>query len=462
MTKPYPFQKEGVKLISKFNGRALLADEMGLGKTIQALVWMRLNKTYPTIVICPASLKYNWEKEALHHINLRSEILSGRTPLPNDEKFKTKHKLIIINYDILTDWLPYLQNLNPKLIICDEVHYLKNMKTNRSRAVRTLSKCKYMIALSGTPLTNRPSELFSVLKMLWPDKYNSFMGFAVKYCKPKKTYWGWTYKGAKNLHKLNEELLQNGMIRRRKKDVLDQLPDKTRSVVPLEINNRKEYKEAENDFISWLKKQSKLKAKKAEKAKQIVRMGYLKRLAAQLKLDQVIDWIDNFLEGSNEKLVVFAIHKTIISKLKDKYKKICLVLDGSTSIKTRHLAVEKFQRNKRSRLFILNIQVGGVGLNITAASNVAIIEIPWTPGELLQAEDRLHRIGQTKGVFCYYLVAQDTIEADLCKLVQDKQRDIETILDGNIQEKSLDIFDQLPLLIAKRKAMNNGKKSKKK
>tara|TARA_R110002020_G_scaffold12409_1_gene45461 strand:+ start:833 stop:2185 length:1353 start_codon:yes stop_codon:yes gene_type:complete len=441
MTKLYQYQKDGVRSLEKFNGRALLADEMGLGKTIQALWYFKRNQTSPIIVICPASLKWNWAREASVHIGERAEILEGRKP-PRKKVFK-QNPFVIINYEILGPWLDYLLELEPKLVVLDECQYVKNRRAKRTRHVKQLIKSvPHVLALSGTPLTNRPAELWTTLNMIRPDLFKSFMSYALEFCNAKRTPWGWEYKGAKNLEKLNGILTENCMVRRRKADVLKDLPAKSRHVVPVPLGNRKEYDEAEDDLILWLSKYSKRKANAASRAERLVKMGYLKRLAAELKIKAMTDWIDSFLEETDEKLVVFAIHKNIINALRERYPKAVLVT-GDVTGKKRQRAVDKFQRHKGTRLFIGNIQAAGVGLTLTASSTVLFAEIGWTPGEHVQAEDRIHRIGQTNPASCYYLIGVNTIEERLSRIIQEKQLVLSATLDGGTTNEQLDIFDQL-------------------
>jgi len=288
---------------------------MGLGKTIQALWYFKRNKKSPVVVICPASLKYNWAREAAVHIRERAEILEGTKP-PKKKVFK-QNPFVIINYEILGPWLDYLIDLDPQLVILDECQYIKNRRAKRTRYVKQLVKgVPHVLALSGTPLTNRPAELWTTLNIIRPDLFKSFMSYALEYCNARRTPWGWEYKGAKNLDKLHDILTENCMVRRRKVDVLKDLPAKSRHVVSVPLENRHEYDEAEEDLILWLSKYSKRKANNAARAERLVKMGYLKRLAATLKLKAVTDWIDRFLEETDEKLVVFAIHRDIIKSLR--------------------------------------------------------------------------------------------------------------------------------------------------
>lgn len=441
MTKLYDYQKRGVLRLEALKGRALLADEMGLGKTIQALYYHKRNKKGTTIVICPASLKWNWAREASVHIGEQAEIVEGKKP-PTMEGFN-QNRLIIINYEILGAWVAYLRKLKPSLIILDECHYIKNRKAKRTKAVRLLCKgVKEVIAMSGTPLTNRPAELFPILNLICPSKFRSFMPYAMRYCDAKKNPWGWDFKGAKNLKELHSKLTDLMMIRRKKKDVLKDLPEKSRSVITVPISNRKEYDEAEDDLIAWLSKTSVGAAKRAASAERLVRMGYLKRLAAELKIDSVVEWIKNFLEETNEKLVVFGIHKKVIERLKDEFPN-SVVLSGTTKAKDRQTVVDTFQNDKSTRLFIGNLQAAGVGITLTAASTILFAELGWTPSEHSQGEDRIHRIGQRNAAMCYYMIAGNTIEEKLSEIIQNKQSVLSATLDGEGTADDLTIFDQL-------------------
>lgn len=441
MTKLFDYQKDGVKQIEKFDGRVLLADEMGLGKTIQALYYHKRNKKGTTVVICPASVKYNWAREASIHIGEHAEILEGRKP-PTREVLQ-KNKFIILNYEIVGGWIEYLKKLKPDILILDECHYVKNRKAKRTKCVKQLAKlCPHVLALSGTPLTNRPSELWTVLNMICPKTFKSFMPYAMKYCDAKRNAWGWEFKGHKNLGELHDILRSTCMIRRKKKDVLKDLPEKSRYVIPVELLDRKEYDEAENDLISWLSKYSKQKASAAQRAERLVKMGYLKRLAGESKVDSVIEWIERFLYETDEKLVVFGIHKNVMEKLKSKFPN-SVSIDGSTKSKDRQLNVDKFQKDSKTRLFFGNIQAAGVGLTLTASSTVLFAELGWTPSEHSQAEDRIHRIGQTNVSTCYYMIGINTIEEKLSDIIQSKQDILSATLDGGKIEGDLNIYDQL-------------------
>ncbi len=447
-TEPFAYQGEDVRQIDDFEGRALISGEMGVGKTLEALLYCFDHPNLrPIIVVCPKSLKWNWVKEARTHIGMKSVVLEGSKP--STGKLSSTTQLFIINYDILGGWLPLLVALKPQIIIGDEIHFIKSRKAKRFKYFKELCKgVPHILAISGTPLVNRPAELWNIVNLLRPKIFKSWRIFADTYCDPTLTRWGIQYNGATNLDQLHKILVDNCLIRRLKKDILKDLPPKSRFVVPLPIENPQEYRSAEKDFIKWLGKQSKKKAKKAKKSVSLVKMGYLKRLAASLKIKSVFEWIDNFLEDTDEKLLLFCIHKSVLHAIYDRYKKKAVFIDGSVSGEDRQKAVDTFQKSKWCRLFIGNIQAAGIGITLTAASTVVFAELDWTPGNMMQCEDRVHRIGQTsQKVQIFYLVAHRTIEEKLCEILQSKQKVLDATLDGSSDKipSTLNVWDELEI-----------------
>lgn len=439
-TKLFPYQLEGVALLEKYNGRALLADQMGLGKSLQCLYYLYKHpEATPAIVVCPATLKWVWQREAKIHLQMRSQILEGRTP--KKKGLLQLAPLVIINYDILPHWLDHLLQYPIKTLIIDECHYIKSRTAIRTKAVAKLAAhIPRVIAVSGTPLTNRPAELFNTLKILWPQTFKSFWSFAFEYCKPVRKPWGWEFKGASNLSKLHKQLKELGMIRRLKADVLSELPEKIREVIQVSLEDYAPYREAVSNFLQWLSQQSPEKAVKAAKAEKLVKMGYLKRLAAELKMKSVFQWLDDFLEGTEEKLVVYCCHQKILDMLVERYADICVAVDGRTSVSKRKIAVTSFQEGNK-RLFIGNILAAGTGITLTAASTLAFVELDWVPSNCIQAEDRIHRIGQKNAATIYYIVAKDTIEQYLCEIIQKKQQIVSNVLDGSRLKEALQVYD---------------------
>jgi len=442
--KPYDYQTDTILDVEDFDGRSLVSLDMGTGKTLITLwtLQRRNIKSFPAVIVCPATVKYIWEREAMR-IGFRPTVLEGQKP--KEGRNGKPPRITIINYDILQYWIPYLLDRGIGTLVLDECHYLLSRQSKRTRACVLLGRqAKHVIALSGTPLVNRPSELWPTLHILRPDLYSSFWKFAHAYCNPKRTRWGWDYKGASNLDKLHARLCRTLMIRKKKEDVLPDLPPKMRSVVPVEIKDRKQYEHAANNFISWLKKYKADKVESAKRAEQITKIGYLLRLCARLKLKSVVNWCNDFLENNDEKLVVFCIHRKMIEALNrrvggGKHS----IIDGSVTGRKRQAAIDQFQNDPKTRVCIGNVKAAGVGITLTAASTVAFAELYWTPGSMTQAEDRCYRIGQTSTVWAYYLTAKNTIEERLAKVIQEKQEVIQSVLDGGPVGDDMDIFDQL-------------------
>ena len=426
----YKYQSEGVAFIEQNRGRALIADEMGLGKTIQALAWLQMHpEKMPVIIVTPASLKLNWEREIKTWMsNVNVSVLSGKTP--DKRRIHTKG-IMIINYNILAEWVSLLKSFNPAVLITDECHYYKSNKTKRTKAVKQLAKgILHVIALSGTPIVNRPIEAFNAIHIINPTLFVPW-DYAKRYCNAKYNGFGWDFSGASHSDELHEKLTKTIMIRRLKKDVLKDLPDKTKSFVPLTLDNEAEYEKAENDFITFVRDtRGSEAARKAGNAEALTQIGVLKQIAVKGKLNQVIEWVQTFLEGSDQKLVIFAVHKFVIEALMNEFGDVAVKIDGSCSMNSRQQAIDRFQTDPSARIFVGNIKAAGVGITLTASSNVAIVELPWTPGELVQAEDRCHRIGQKDSVNIYYLLANNTIEERIAGLLDKKQKVLDAVLDG--------------------------------
>lgn len=449
MTTPKPFQWDGAKGIHAFDGRSLLADEMGLGKTFQVLLYLlKYQPKRPVIVVTPAAAKYSWEHEAKHHFGLLTEVVSGRK-MPRKARLANLHApIIVINYEILHNWVDYLIELRPICVVWDEAHYIGNPKTIRFKALEFLineARVPYRIALSGTPLTNRPSELWTTLHLLRPDLYGSLMDFGMEYCQPKIVRGIWSFTGAKNLDKLHVRLKTELMIRRLKKDVAKELPEKVRKLIPIELDKeaRDEYDFCARHFITWLKLRHPGKVHAALKAPHLVQMGYLLRLCAKLKRFTVAQWIDDFVAESDSKIVIFSGHTKMIEWLERRYAGQCVVINGEITGRKRHDAIQRFQKDPSIRFAFCNPKAAGVAITLTAANVVCYTDFPYAPGTVKQGEDRIHRIGQTKKCYIYFLAARRTIEEKLCDLLATKQHILDQVLDGIDNGQDFDIFEEL-------------------
>jgi SWI/SNF-related matrix-associated actin-dependent regulator 1 of chromatin subfamily A len=421
------YQKYGVSFVHFNDGRALIGDEMGLGKTIQALAYLQLHKKKrPVLIVVPSNMKTKWMREALKWLSVPGEIqiLKGKKP-----NVPIIGDIVIVNYDILYDWKKILNQVRFQVMITDECHYYKENAAKRTKAVKFIAKkIPHFIALSGTPIDNRPKEIYNAVNIINPMIFPNFMEFGKKFCNGKHNGYGWDFNGASNIPELHQILTSSVMIRRKKKDVLKDLPDKTYSYNPLEIDNRKDYTQAVSDFIGYIREtKGDRMARRAAGAETLSKIEMLKQLAVHGKLKHTIEWVKDFLE-SGEKLVVFAWHTNIIKALNEAFPDISVVVDGHTANKDKEM--DKFQTDPECKLFIGQMKAAGIGIELTAASHVAIVELPWTPGTLDQAIDRLHRIGQEFAVTVYYLLAQDTIEETIAHLIDKKRNIVSQALDG--------------------------------
>jgi hypothetical protein len=423
-----PFQRAGVEYLLK-QRRSFLADEQGLGKTVEALATIEADGAYPAVVVCPASLKLNWMREIERWLPGRSaQMLEGNQgPVAAAD-------LTVVNYDIVFARLDALIALAPRAVALDESHYCKNPRAQRTQAAQRLCDAVprdgIVLALTGTPLMNRPPELISQLRIL--GRLGDFGSGA---------QFGQRFRGPDAHRRLHWHLRARCFARRLKAEVLPQLPAKTRAVVPVALDNEPEYRLAEQDVVAWLRTQPldlrELDAKVAAalRAERLVRLNALKLLAARGKLHAALHWIHDFL-SSGEPLVVFARHREIQRAVLQRFPTALHVL-GEDSQRARDRAVRAFQASEgeHDQLIVCSIEVAGQGITLTRSSNVAFLELDWTPAKHDQAEDRCHRIGQQDAVNATYLLAADTIDETIATLLERKRAVIGAVTDGREEDE---------------------------
>jgi hypothetical protein len=442
-----PFQRAGVSYLLE-RRRAFLADEQGLGKTIEALAAIEAAGAYPAVVVCPASLKLNWLRELERWLPQRSTRALSGNGRGNDSgdgdgaATEAGADITIVNYDIVAARLRELCALEPQSLVLDESHYCKNAAAKRTQAVQRLSSVLpregLVLALSGTPVTNRPAELISQLRILGRlEEFGSGARF------------GQRFRGSDAHLRLHWHLRARCFVRRLKADVLPQLPAKTRAIVPVELDNEAEYRLAERDLIAWLRSQPldlrELDAKVAAalRAERLVRCNALKLLAARGKLHAALAWIHDFC-SSGERLVVFAGHREIQRAVLERFPTALHILGEDTAV-ARDAALRAFQApdaSEANQLIVCSIEVAGHGLTLTRSSNVAFLELGWTPAKHDQAEDRCHRIGQQDAVNAYYLLAAGTIDETISTLLERKRAVIGAVTDG-VEENEEGVLDAL-------------------
>ncbi|HKP20014.1 MAG TPA: DEAD/DEAH box helicase [Thermoleophilaceae bacterium] len=427
----HPFQRAGVRY-ALARRRTFIADEQGLGKTVQALATIEWDQAFPTVVVCPASMKLVWEREAKHWLPNRTvAVLGGRTDEVWTEETAAA-EIIVLNYDIL-DWhLDKLVELQARALILDESHYVKNARAARTKAALELASRlpddALRLALTGTPILNRAEELVSQLRVL--GRLKDF-GSGARLTR--------RFKAAGSDDRLHWNLRAHCYVRRTKKQVLPQLPAKRHDTVPVLLSNEHEYRLAERDVIAWLQtlpldlRSIDAKVAAALRAEQLVRLNNLRQLAARGKLPTALAWVADFLE-SGEPLVVFAEHIATQKAVLERFPGALHIL-GSDTAQARQKAVDSFQDEDGPQLIVCSLKAASQGITLTRASNVAFLELDWTPARHDQAEDRLHRIGQDSAVTAWYLLAPDTIDETMAELLERKRSLIDAVTDGEVRDE---------------------------
>jgi SWI/SNF-related matrix-associated actin-dependent regulator 1 of chromatin subfamily A len=416
-----------------------MGDEQGLGKTVEAIGVLTVTGATPALVVCPASLKVNWQRELKKFGGLNAIIL-------NDDNRGTWHRFFemkkvngrpiadvaIVNYESLRKFFVARIKREGRFtlksvefdrrkdlfrtIIIDESHKCKNVQTQQSKFVQGIAAGKdYILELTGTPVVNNNEDLVQQLRIMGRlEDFGGYGKFMQRYCSGLNK--------SSHVKELNYYLRKYCFFRRQKKDVLTQLPAKTRSYLITEIDNMKEYRAAERDVIKYLRDYQNADDEKVQRTIRgavMVKMGILKQISARGKVDGAKDIIHNIIDGG-EKLIVFCFLKEVVQALKMEFRD-AVTVTGDDSVQEKQHSVDKFQTDAKCKLIILNYRSGGTGLTLTAASNVLFVEFPWTFADCVQAEDRAHRNGQKNAVNCVYLLGDGTIDEYLYNLIQTKK-----------------------------------------
>lgn len=448
----YPFQRAGIEWIDKRNGRALIADEMGLGKTVQALGYLNLHPEIKrALIVCPAFLKKNWEREC------KRWLVGDRSiSIINGKGNNWEADVLIVNYDILKKHIDRLIAVKADIMVVDECHYVKNSKAQRTKAIMEIARpITRVVALSGTPLLNRPIEMFTTLKLINREQFKDYWGFAQRYCNAYRSSYGWVLDGVSHSDELNDLLRSTVMIRRKKVEVLKELPPKRRLRVMVSPPDMDEYHHASSDFVGWLREEYvkrgivdvAAKVDRTLAAEALTHLNALRVLIGKAKVGPAVEWLDEWLQSSEGKIVVFTVHKqmveTIMSVLRGREYDVA-GFTGDTSLTDRQVEVDRFLDDEQDvRVFVCTYGAGGVGLNLQKAADVLLVEYPWRPADLHQAEDRIHRIGQDESVTVWEMTTERTIEDDMLDLLSEKMAIADRVLDGGMDATTEGIAKKL-------------------
>jgi len=436
----YPFQKVGVAFAEASNGRCLIGDEMGVGKTIQAIGYAAINHARPGLVVCPANVKYNWQKEIKKWLpgEMVQVIDSSKTEMVPAEFY-------IITYDLLVNRLQDILRIRPQLTIIDEAHYIKNSKAQRTVATMTVARhCPRVIALSGTAIASRPKEFFNVLNLLRPDEFNSEWNFKQSYCDPFHNGFGWNFDGASNTKELNERT-RDVCIRRLKSEVLPDLPPRTRQFLPIQLTpeQRRTYDIAQDEWEQRINEYY-LNGESIPPGTILVMLGDLRKKCGEIKIPYACDWVKEYNASTGKPLIVFAHHSDIIKGISMGIGDLKVAnITGQTPAKERMNIVDSFQEGHVDVL-VCSTMAAKEGLTLTKADTILFIEREWVPSDEEQAEARVHRIGQeSDNVHSVYLSCMNTVDEHFDRVVEQKRQVVKAVLDGGDVEERKSLVKEL-------------------
>lgn len=439
----YNYQKLGVEFFINSGGRAILADSAGVGKSCQALGYVVQCGHKRTLVICPASVKYSWKNEISKWTKLKSFIVEPKTKfsdIPHDIN------VIIINYDVLKKHFNELMKYRFDVCIMDEAQYIKSPTSIRSKAAKQLSRnIPSVLLLTGTPILNKPIELFNLLNVVDMKVWNNWYSYAVRYCGGHQGQWGFQAEGATCLDELKQRISKY-FLRRTKEEVLSQLPPKIRTEVPVDLDGEfyKQYKTAASSLAQYLKqykKETDSKILKAVQAEKLVRINYLRQISSMAKVGVAKELIQNIIDGG-EKVLVFSCFNAPLLELQKSFPNESVMIIGSTNVNERGEIVKKFQEDPNVKIFLGGIKAAGSGLTLTAASNVIQLDYSWTPADMDQSENRAHRPGaEYESLNIYQIISNGTIDVFMKKLIYDKQIIFDQLFESGDIKKVNNIID---------------------
>ena len=440
---PMEHQKLAIqKLVG--NKKFILADDMGLAKTGSSIIAALESGSKKILIICPASLKINWQREI--------EIYSDRSVyIAEGKNFDQNHDFVIINYDILKNFhdlknkeSSQILKSNFDLVIMDEAHMVSNPQSARTNLLNdVLETIPKVWLLTGTPMTSRPMNYFNLLSLVNSPVAANWMAYARRYCNGFQFNVGrkkiWNVSGFSNLDELRERT-QSHILRRLKDEVLD-LPDKIITPVYLRLKD-KEYEDLMGEYYDWYDKNPN------ESSSLTIQFGKLmkvRKIIAQEKIKTTIELAENIIE-QGKKVIIFTNFTDTLRTIYDYFGKQAVYLDGSCSKPNRQKSVDEFQENDKIKVFVGNLKAAGVGLTLTSAEAVIMNDLSFVPAEHAQAEDRSHRIGQKNSTSVYYPIFENTIEGAIYDILKRKKKVISTVMGDNMMEDATVIEEMLKLI----------------
>ena len=444
---PLEHQKIAIEKLAG-SKRFILADDMGLGKTTSTIIAALETGAKKILIICPASLKINWQREIENYTDRTVFICEGK-------KFSLEHDFVIVNYDILKNFYDVknkpeslLTKGNFDLVILDEAHMVSNPQAQRTKIINHFVKSiNRAWLLTGTPMTSRPMNYYNLLNLIESPVAQNWMAYAIRYCQGYQFTAGkrkvWNVTGASNLEELRDRTSKQ-ILRRLKEDVLD-LPDKIITPVYLRLQS-KEYENLMGEYYDWYDKNP---DESKSLTVQFSKLMKVRKVIANEKVKQTIEFAENILD-QGKKVIIFTNFTDTLQSIYQHFGKQAVYLDGSCSNSVRQQAVDQFQNDEKVRVFVGNLKAAGVGLTLTSAEVVIMNDLSFVPAEHAQAEDRAYRYGQKSNVLVYYPIFDNTIEAAIYDILNAKKKVISTVMGDEINFSSADVVEDILTLINKR------------
>jgi len=444
---PLSHQKEAIEKLAG-SKRFILADDMGLGKTTSAVIAALETGAKKILIVCPASLKINWQREIQNYSDRSVYICEGK-------KFSTDEDFTIVNYDILKNFYDIkdkdnslISTSNFDLVILDEAHMISNPQAQRTKIINTfVKKIERVWLLTGTPMTSRPINYYNILNIIESPVAANWMAYAIRYCQGYQFNAGkrkvWNVQGASNLDELRERTSKQ-ILRRLKEDVLD-LPDKIITPIYLRLKS-KEYEDLMGEYFNWYENKSE---ESSSLTVQFSKLMKVRKVIADEKINNTIEIAENIIE-QGKKVIIFTNFTETLQLLHNHFGKSSVYLDGSCSKVQRQFAVDQFQENDKINVFIGNLKAAGVGLTLTSAEVVIMNDLSFVPAEHAQAEDRAYRYGQKNNVLVYYPLFENTIEGAIYDILNRKKKIINTVMGDQIDDDMGDTLEEILNRISQR------------
>jgi SWI/SNF-related matrix-associated actin-dependent regulator 1 of chromatin subfamily A len=447
---PLSHQKIAIEKLAG-SKRFILADDMGLGKTTSTIIAALETGAKKVLIVCPASLKINWQREIANYSDRTVFIAEGK-------KFSTESDFVIANYDILKNF----HDSDPKkkeeslllksgfdLVILDEAHMISNVQAQRTKIINSFTKkIDRVWLLTGTPMTSRPMNYYNLLSIIESPVAQNWKAYAIRYCQGFQFTAGkrkvWNVTGASNLEELRDRTSKQ-ILRRLKEDVLD-LPDKIITPVYLRLKS-KEYEDLMGEYFDWYDKNP---DESSSLTVQFSKLMKVRKVIANEKTKQTIEFAENIID-QGKKVIIFTNFTDTLQTIYQHFGKQAVYLDGSCSNAMRQQAVDQFQNDDKIKVFVGNLKAAGVGLTLTSAEAVIMNDLSFVPAEHAQAEDRAYRYGQKSNVLVYYPLFENTIEGSIYDILNRKKEIIRTVMGDEITHSTGDIVEEILTLINKQR-----------